>query len=380
MSTNVLRVRPRRAAAVCTSSRAILRALQGFSRPYRRQVARMAGRHPALADLAVTFPGLLFTLAVPRSGVDQACAIALVTDCAPLKAAAAAAGVPFWLRRLPPEAFVMPIGPLPDGENFRCRIANHLPLWRTAASAWLSFVSDAARWGDEEFTIWVASKLSRDRRPRNRLRRPELLALFAWHSRQPETSASRHIRTPWQPSMSVAEAFAAADDWRATIDLRVAVGDAPLEPWVEARSALGFDFVPLNSWEVVAEEAIEMRNCLRTYGPCLANRWGQLWSIRRQGKRVATIAVGFYRNEPFPRIYELYGPNNVPAETAVWRAAVQWCDESRLIDIEPQYRERNDEPLSRSIWIELWKPYWLAKRRIPRWLPLVPSRDTLSDL
>jgi hypothetical protein len=59
---------------------------------------------------------------------------------------------------------------------------------------------------------------------------------------------------------------------------------------------------------------------------------------------------------------------------------MQWFDENRLIDIEPQYRKNNDSPLSRAIWTELWKPYWLAKRRIPSWLPLVPTRDTLSDL
>jgi hypothetical protein len=380
MSTNVLRVRARRAAAVRMSSRAISRALEGFCRPYRRQVVRMAGRHPALADLAVTFPGLLFALAVPRPGADPSRAIALVTDCAPLKAAAAAADVPYWLRRLPPQAFVAPIEPLPDSEDFRCRIANHLPRWRNAASAWLSFVGDAAQWADEEFAVWVAGKLAGDRRPRNRLRRPELLALFAWHSCRPDAPASRHIRTIWQPTMSVPEAFAAADDWRATVDLRVTVGDAPLGPWVEARSAQGFDFVPLNSWQAVAEEAIKMRNCLRTYGRCLANGWGQLWSIRSQERRIATIAIGFYRNEPFPRVYELYGPNNSAAEPAVWRAAIAWFEESRLIDLKPQYREHNDAPLSRSIWIELWKPYWLAKRRIPSWLPLVPNRDTLSDL
>jgi hypothetical protein len=379
MSTNVLHVRSRHAAAR-TSRRAIFRALQGFCRLYRRQVARMAGRHPALADLTVTFPGLLFALAVPRPAVDPSRAIALVIDCAPLKAAAAAAGVPYWLRRLPPQAFVAPIEALPDGEDFRCRIANQLPRWGKAASAWLSFVGDAARWGDEEFAVWVASKLSRERRPRNRLRRPELLALFAWHSLRPQTPACRHIRTRWRPSMSVSEAFAAADDWRATIELRVAVGDAPLKPWVEARSAQHLDFVPLNSWEAVTEEAIAMDNCLRTYGRCLANGWGQLWSIRRQGERIATIAVGFSRSEPFPRIYELYGRNNAAAATDVWRAAMRWFDENRLIDIEPQYRKNNDAPLSQAIWTELWKPYWLAKRRVPRWLPLVPTRDTLSDL
>jgi hypothetical protein len=378
MSTNVLRVRARRTAAVRTSSRAIFRALQGFCRQYRRQVARMAGRHPALADLAVTFPGLLFALAVPRPGIDPSRAIALVIDCVPLKVAAAAAGVPYWLRRLPQQGFVAPLEALPDGEEFRCRIANHLPRWRKAASLWLSFVASAAHWGDEEFAIWVAVKLSQSNSVRRR--RQELLALHAWHSRRPETSASRLIRTPWQPSMSLAEAFAAADDWSATIELRLALGDMPLEPWAGAGSVHDFDFVPLCSWEDIAEEAIQMRNCLRTLGPELASKCTQLWSIRLQGERVATIDVGFERDAQLPRIRELRGPSNriVPAE--IWRAAIAWFDENQLIDIEPQYREDNNAPLSQTIWTELWKPYWLAKRRVPRWLPLVPTRDTLSDL
>ena len=99
---------------------------------------------------------------------------------------------------------------------------------------------------------------------------------------------------------------------------------------------------------------------------------------------VTDLAEGFWadvgQREPFPRTYELYGPNNVAAATDVWRAAMQWFDENRLIDIEPQYRKNNDAPLSQAIWTELWKPYWLAKRRIPHWLPLVPTRNTLDDL
>ena len=34
-------------------------------------------------------------------------------------------------------------------------------------------------------------------------------------------------------------------------------------------------------------------------------------------------------------------------------------------------------PLDRATWQQLWKPYWLAKRKIPGWLPLAPSMDAL---
>jgi hypothetical protein len=37
-------------------------------------------------------------------------------------------------------------------------------------------------------------------------------------------------------------------------------------------------------------------------------------------------------------------------------------------------------PLDRATWRSLWRPYWLAKRRIPEWLPIAPSRGALSTL
>jgi hypothetical protein len=30
--------------------------------------------------------------------------------------------------------------------------------------------------------------------------------------------------------------------------------------------------------------------------------------------------------------------------------------------------------------MSLWRPYWLAKRRIPHWLPIAPSREALEML
>ncbi|WP_229186726.1 hypothetical protein [Bradyrhizobium oropedii] len=84
-------------------------------------------RHTRAADLAVSFPALLFALAVPRVGVASASALACVIDGRSLAGAAAAAGVALWLRKLPPEAFTSPITRLPDDELLRRQIANHLP-------------------------------------------------------------------------------------------------------------------------------------------------------------------------------------------------------------------------------------------------------------
>src|SRR5262249_50764518 len=142
------------------------------------QVRALAGCHPRLADLAVSFPALLFTLAVPRAGFDPMPGIARVIAGASLATAASDARVPLWLRKLPPEAFVRPLPLLPDGELFRQRIVNHLPRSPKLAPAWLQSVADAAEWGHEGAAVWSARELLRD--PGTKLGCLRLIGLFAW--------------------------------------------------------------------------------------------------------------------------------------------------------------------------------------------------------
>src|SRR5262249_29438930 len=93
--------------------------LRRYHPRFEAALRALAMCHPPIADLAASFPALLFALAVPRAGIDPAPALARVIDGAALADVAAAAGVPMWLRRLPPQTFVRPIRGLPDGELFR---------------------------------------------------------------------------------------------------------------------------------------------------------------------------------------------------------------------------------------------------------------------
>jgi hypothetical protein len=50
------------------------------------------------------------------------------------------------------------------------------------------------------------------------------------------------------------------------------------------------------------------------------------------------------------------------------------------LDANLEQRDWGTAPLDRASWVSLWRPYWLAKRRIPGWLPIAPSRDALGML
>jgi hypothetical protein len=337
-------------------------------------------RHSRVADLAVSFPALLFALAVPRPGLDPARAIEGAIEGVSLAKVAAAADVPMWLRRLPPEAFSRPIARLPDGEVFRRQIANHLPRSRKVAPIWLQAVEEIANLAHEAIAVWIAAEIARENRGM-KLNRLRLVGLWAWFSGQPDTLGCSIIQRYWTPDMQVGSAFDAADDWLVNIRLRVSLGCEPItDVWLKPARVAGYDFLPLTSVSEITEEAAAMRNCVRDYGYHLAHNRSRLWSMRRDGQRVATLSVASGYREPLPNIVELTAAGNAEAPLDVWWAARQWLHMHDLPQVDTKRRDWGTVPLDRATWISLWRPYWLAKRRIPEWLPLAPSRAALLAL
>jgi len=375
MTLNLLRVPHRDAARPGMLERQLRRYHPGF----QGAVRALAMQHSRIADLAASFPGLLFALAVPRPGLDPARALSRVVDGHALADVAAAADVPMWLRKLPPEMFACPIMRLPDGELFRRQIANHLPRLAKLAPTWLQIVAAVAELAHEPAAVWIAREFLRE--PRTVPNRLRLVSLWAWFSGQPETFGYALIGKPWTPDMRFEPALAAARDWQTNIELHVRLGGEPIaDMWLEPARVAGYDFLPLNSIAAIAEEALAMKNCLRTYGYNLSVNRSRLWSVRRDGERVATLDVGLCHGDPLPSIVELKGVANAEAPRELWWAVRQWLHMHDLPQIDMGQRDWKQAPLDRATWLALWRPYWLAKRRIPKWLPLAPSRAMFGPL
>lgn len=337
-------------------------------------------RHPRIADLAASFPALLFALAVPQPGLDSARAIAGAIDGPSLAQVAALAELPLWLRKLPPEAFACPIPRLPDGELFRRQIANHLPRSAKLAPRWLRFVADAAELAHEPMAAWIAREFVRAPRLVNPLRM-RLLSLWAWFSSEPATFGHELIERPWTPDMRIDAALSAANDWRTIVSLHANLGRLPIaDMWLRAGRVADYEFVPLDSIAAITAEAKAMRNCLNSYGQNLAHNRSRIWSIRRDGERVATLRIARRYRDPLPNIVELKGAGNAEVSRELWWAARQWLHMHDLPQIDMGQRDWGTTPLDRGSWVSLWRPYWLAKRRIPDWLPLAASREALEAL
>jgi hypothetical protein len=386
MTMQVHALRAERSFGAYDSARGDLleRRLQKFRPEIRGAVRTLARRHSRLADLTVSFPALLVALAVPRAGFNRASAIDLVIKGVPLAELAKATEVPLWMRRLAPRSFSGAIPKLPDTHDFRRKIVNHLPRTPELAPVWLHAVANAVVWCDEPFAVWMAAHVARrhkrapHRREQEQLR---LLCLWAWFSSRPETHARRFIGKPWVPSMQLAAAINAAIAWRTAVELYLELGEQQIaDLWVQPGTFDGYEFVPLRSFAEVSEEARMMRNCVQSYGYSLVHNHSRLWSVRKDGKRVATLEVGPCGVDGLLRAYELRAAGNKDVAVDVAWAVRRWLHTHHLPIVDTKSLAWNAAPLDRAAWMALWKPYWIAKRRIPDWLPLSPSRGALEAL
>jgi hypothetical protein len=356
------------------------RRLRRYSSRFQSRVRACATRHSRLADLALSFPALLFALAVPRSGFDPDAALACVIDGRPLAEAAAAAGVPMWLRKLPPEAFDRPIDPLPNGELFRRQIGNHLPRSPKLMPTWLQLVSQMAALAHEPAAVWIAREFVRTPRALN-MDRLHLLSLWIWFSGQVGYHGSALVERRWTLDMTLDSALAAATAWRTMVALHAELAGRSVDDvWLTPGRVGDYEFQPLDCIAAITDESVAMRNCVRSYGYKLSHNASRLWSVRRSGERVATLEVAVRGRDPLLNVVQLSGPGNAPASREVWWAARRWLHMNDLLHIKTGFNNWDSAPLDGVSWRALWRPYWLAKRRIPDWLPLAPSRVALQKL
>lgn len=362
--------------------RSLDRRLGRFTVLHRPRVMALADVHPRLADLAASFPALLFALAVPRRGFDPRPAISRVIEGAALKEVAWLADVPLWLRRLPPETFDAALMPIATTAGFGARIGNVMPPSPRHAAVWLDVVREAHELADEAVAVWMAGECARSPRPWTRQGNDtRRVCLWAWYTLDRSGPAAALLDKPWTSAMSFDTAYDHASAWLQRIELNVCLGDGMIgDMWFEPAVVDGFEFVPLDTAAAVAAEAAAMANCLATYGGSVVNGRCRLWSVRRSGERVATLELSKWSGNPLLGVSQLYGPGNsaCPVEAAV--AAARWLHGQPAARQTGAGRVACAVPLSAARWRDLWRPYWLAKRRIPAWLPLLPSLGALRNI
>lgn len=355
--------------------------IKRFRRTYRRRLRKLALLAEPLADLIVSFPAAAFALVTDYGTPGQrAEAVKLVKAGLPLKRVAAALRLPFWIRKLPPEALVRPLpDELPQDAGFGARLVGSMPEAEDKLGAWLAAVLEAEPACDASFALWVA-------RQHDGLPQPyeadaiRLVAVYAWFSDQTGTAAGKLIVQRWNDRMAMRTAVGRTREWWARLRQEMFLGETGVEdPWLAGGRAAGYRFVPLLTLADLEAESKAMSNCVTDYAWKLARSQSRLFSIRRGSARVATLEIGAHGVHPgVPVIEQLYGPDNEPVPDRVWAAAFTWLGKQAKFDL-PDPGEFEPVPPVQA-WQRLWRPYWRQKGPHALLLPEIPDRDTLPAI
>jgi hypothetical protein len=73
------------------------------------------------------------------------------------------------------------------------------------------------------------------------------------------------------------------------------------------------------------------------------------------------------------RIAELSGDNNQIVPTEIWLATRRWLHAQDKPSAEPKRLRYKPARQNGVRYRALFRPYWIAKRTIPDWLPLSPK-------
>jgi hypothetical protein len=309
----------------------------------------------AVEDLARSFPALLFALKTGYATPERrrTCLQAVVAG-ARLKETAQLLGLPFWMRRLPPEALVGPLPVLPDDRDFALAVVPALPKSAEAVLPWLDFLSLADRIADREVSLWFA------RNPRlapPSAQMAEALWILAWafYGKLPDSLAGRIQRRSWSPRIGARLAREETANWRKRIEGLLALGSGFPDTWFADGSAMGYEFVALRTPEDLFSECAAMRNCLDLYALRLGHMRSRLFSVRVKGKPIATLELGLRNDEVgVPFIVQLRGIGNRRAGPLVWQAVHAWmgCQSFAHLDRTPRPK-RMSLVLRRQIWAPL---------------------------
>lgn len=305
------------------------RRIEAFHPACRPLIRDLACGSRQLEDLADSFPALLFALATNYGAASaRSDALALVVGGAPLRAASDSLDLPFWLRKLPAQAFTAPLPQFPRDPEFALRISSLIPADPQQAAPWLQRVAHAQVACGPAYALWMARHAELDRPSEDFLM---YLAAWAWFCGQSGLLGHRLLRRPWTPDISFKRARDELTAWRLRLRLIDSLGPGIECPWLEDGTAGGFEFVALRTVDDFITESEALDNCLDQYADQLRGGETAVFSIRKAGRRVACVEIGLHREEvSMPAIVQLRAARNRRAPPEVWQATFSWLGQQRL--------------------------------------------------
>jgi hypothetical protein len=317
---------------------------------HRVDIYRAAALSRRALQLTETFPVLalaIYSSALDRlssdwSGTDWAAHEARQADLAARKSEAAhlidcgarlrdVAGlmnIPMALRTIKPGAAHL------VGEVFRQRpdLLAFMPDTTPRQRIWLLVVGWANIKIGTEFGAWAARHVPEISGRTDRVVGNILgdLADFA-EAGLSRGEGSEFITRKFVPSMCLKTVTALSAAWHEAVANNLAEGPNATfpPPWYPAATVGGYEFLPIETASELYREGAVMHHCAGTYRARVQSSDLYCYSIRRNGERVATLAL--FEHDGRIRIEQCRGPCNAEPPKAILTAVRRWMSAQRRL-------------------------------------------------
>ena len=204
-----------------------------------------------------------------------------------------------------------------------------MPATTPRQHIWLPLVCWACTRIDADFGAWAARHVPEIPGRTHHVVGSFLSDIADWA--YPEKDAGREFITrPFTPSMSLKTTIELSADWHEAVAANLAEGPNATfpAPWYPPARLGDYEILPIEDAATLYREGHAMHHCAGTYsGRVLAGEI-YVYSIRRYGERVATLALGRY-NSSQASLVQIRGPCNTEPPKAIVATVVRWLDAQR---------------------------------------------------
>jgi PcfJ-like protein len=330
-----------------------------FTFAHRERIYRAAALSPRAMQLTETFPVLAMAVysdhwhlspCLSVATFDWAAANRIFTDLADRKSAAAhlvdcgarlrdvaaVMNIPMALWHIKPGAAHLATDVFYQHPEF----LNFLSAMTHKQRIWLLAVNWAFNKVNPEFGRWAARHVPEIPGGRAQEVCSFISDLADWV--RAEGSSRQFVIRPFRSSMSLNTVTTLSAEWHeavaAGMDGRAA---AFPPPWYPAAKIDDYDIVPIDDSAALYREGAVMHHCVGTYTDAVQRGSLYIYSVRHDGQRVATLAIGHDPTNTKAQLVQLRGPCNAQPPKAITSATRRWLRAQGplpAIEIEEQKR------------------------------------------
>jgi hypothetical protein len=319
-----------------------VKAARRFTLAHRERIYRAAALSPRALQLTETFPVLAMAVysdhwrLSPRlslTGFDRPAANLILTDLADRKSAAAhlvdcgarlrdvaaVLNIPMALRHIKPGVAHLATEVFCQHPEF----LNFLPATTHEQRIWLLVVNWAFNKVNPDFGRWAARHVPEIPGRREQEVGSFIRDLADWVSAK--GPSRQFVIRPFRFSMSLNTVTTLSAEWHEAV---AAAMDGPAAtfppPWYAAAKIGDFDIVPIDNSAALYREGTAMHHCVGTFTDAVQSGSLYVYSVRRDGQRVATLAIERDPTSTKAQLGQLRGPCNVLPPKAVTSAVRRW--------------------------------------------------------